>query len=70
MAKSSRKQQHNNNGAGTPSADTVTCVYLAITPCYFSHNGTEYYLNNNETYQLPNIAFIQSLIGQGRLVKK
>lgn len=64
------KQQNNNTSSPSAEVDTITCIYLANTPCYFSYNGIDYYLNKNETYQLPNIAFVQSLIGQGRLVKK
>lgn len=64
-----------NNGALKPGEQSakladVTAVYLSYTPCYFSHNGTDYHLHNNETYQLPNCPFVQSLIGQGKLVEK
>lgn len=50
--------------------ETLSCVYLSYTPCYFSHDGKDYSLINNEQYELPDIPFIQSLIGQGKLVKK
>ncbi len=48
----------------------ITAVYLSYTPCNFTHNGKEYYLYNNETYQLPDTEFVRSLIGQGRLDEK
>jgi hypothetical protein len=48
----------------------ITCVYLAITECHFNIDGKEYSLYNNETYSLPDCPFVQSLIGQGRLVKQ
>lgn len=51
-------------------AKTVKVVYLAFTPCSFTHEGTEYFLYNNETYELPDIDFVRSLIGQGRMVEK
>lgn len=54
----------------TKPVETITCVYLSYTPCHFNYDGKEYSLHNNETYQLPDCPFVQSLIGQGRLVKK
>lgn len=50
--------------------ETVDCVYLSYTPCYFSYKGKEFSLHNNETYTLPQCSFVKTLIAQGRLVKK
>lgn len=50
--------------------ETVTCVYLSYTPCHFNHEEKEYSLHNNETYELPNCPYVQSLIGQGKLIVK
>lgn len=67
MAKASNNGQVKTDDV-EPS--TITCLYLSYTPCYFSHEGKDYSLHNNEIYELPDIAFVQSLIGQGKLVKK
>lgn len=48
----------------------VTVVYNAVTPCHFSHENKDYSLYHLQTYQLPDCPFVQSLIGQGLLIKK
>ena len=47
-----------------------TYVYQSATPCFFNYDGKEYSLYKNETYQLPDCPFVQSLTGQGHLIVK
>jgi hypothetical protein len=64
------KASNNGQLKSEEKAPSITCVYLSYTPCHFSHDRKDYSLFNNETYELPNIPFVESLIGQGKLVKK
>lgn len=63
MAKATNKQP-------AVTEETLELVYASHTACHFNHNGKEFSLYNNETYQLPNCDFVQSLIAQGLLVEK
>lgn len=57
-----------NTGGETTA--TLNCLYLSYQSCYFTYQGKEYSLHNNETYELPDCKFVQSLIKQGRLTIK
>jgi hypothetical protein len=72
MAKN-QEQNAGSKGAETSEVkkeQTVTCLYLSYQSCHFTHKGKDFSLHNNETYELPDCKFVQSLIKQGRLTKK
>lgn len=43
--------------------------YTSPTACNFSHEGVMYSLHLDGEYDLPEIEFVNTLVGQGRLVK-
>lgn len=56
--------------AENKKVETINCVYLSYTSCHFNIGDAEFNLHNNETYQLPDCDYVQSLIAQGKLVVK
>jgi hypothetical protein len=51
------------------NTQVINCTYTGGTASHFTHNGKDYSLHPGETYSLPDIDFVQSLIGQ-KLLKR
>lgn len=71
MAKQIRKIQDENTPEPVQEkVKPVEYIYTYVTSCYFSHEGSDYSLHQNNVYQLPDCDFVRSLAAQGRLAIK